>query len=99
MDLRHLRTFVTVADAGTVSRASVLLHVAQPALSRQIKEFEEELGVMLFQRVRRRLILTSEGERLLGNARVVLGAVHSLKESAKSLRGGNSGTLRIAAPA
>lgn len=99
MDLRHLRTFVTVADERTVSRASVLLRVAQPALSRQIKEFEEELGVRLFQRVRRRLILTAEGERLLADARKVLGAVYSLKESAKLLRDGDSGTLKIAAPA
>lgn len=99
MDLRHLRTFITVADAGTVSRASVLLHVAQPALSRQIKELEEELGVRLFQRVRRRLILTAEGERLLADSRTVLGAAHTLTESAKLLRGGDSGTLRVAAPA
>ena len=74
MDLRHLRTFITVADAGTVSRASLLLHVAQPALSRQIKELEDELGVRLFQRVRRRLILTAEGERLLADSRTVLGS-------------------------
>lgn len=99
MDLRHLRTFITVADAGTVSRASLLLHVAQPALSRQIKELEDELGVRLFQRVRRRLILTAEGERLLADSRTVLGAAHTLTENAKLLRGGDSGTLRVAAPA
>jgi len=99
MDLRHLRTFITVADAGTVSKASVLLHVAQPALSRQIKELEDEFGVRLFQRVRRRLILTTEGERLLADSRTVLGAAHTLTENAKLLRGGDSGTLRVAAPA
>jgi DNA-binding transcriptional LysR family regulator len=99
MDLRHLRTFITVADAGTVSKASVLLHVAQPALSRQIKELEDELGVRLFQRVRRRLILTAEGERLLADSRAVLGAAHRLTENAKLLLEGNSGTLRVAAPA
>src|SRR6187551_1701313 len=99
MDLRHLRTFITVADAGTVSKASVLLHVAQPALSRQIKELEDEFGVRLFQGVRRRLILTTEGERLLADSRTVLGAAHTLTENAKLLRGGDSGTLRVAAPA
>jgi DNA-binding transcriptional LysR family regulator len=99
MDLRHLRTFVTVADEGTVSRASTLLRVAQPALSRQIREFEEELGVRLFQRIRRRLILTAEGERLLADSRSVLGAVRTLKESAQLLRGGDSGSVKIAAPA
>src|SRR5688572_2073245 len=99
MDLRHLRTFVTVADEGTVSRASTLLRVAQPALSRQIREFEEELGVRLFQRIRRRLILTAEGERLLADSRSVLGAVRTLKERAQLLRGGDSGSVKIAAPA
>jgi len=52
MDLRHLRTFVTVAEQGTVSKASLRLRIAQPALSRQIKELEEELGLRLFDRVR-----------------------------------------------
>ena len=99
MDLRHLRTFITIADAGTVSKASVLLHIAQPALSRQIKELEDELSVRLFQRIRRRLILTAEGERLLADSRTVLGAAHTLTENAKLLRGGDSGTLRVAAPA
>jgi DNA-binding transcriptional LysR family regulator len=78
MDLRHLRTFVTVAEQGTVSKASLRLRIAQPALSRQIKELEEELGLKLFDRVRRRLILTGEGEQLLGDCRTVFGAVGRL---------------------
>ena len=72
MDLRHLRTFATVAQQGTVSKASAELHIAQPALSRQIKDLEQELGVKLFDRVRRRLVLTSEGEQLLGDCRTPL---------------------------
>ncbi len=47
MDLRRARTFVAVADLGTVSRAALQLHVAQPALSRQISELEQELGFKL----------------------------------------------------
>jgi DNA-binding transcriptional LysR family regulator len=47
MDLRHLRTFLTVAEQGTVSKASLRLRIAQPALSRQIMELEEELGLRL----------------------------------------------------
>ena len=66
MDLRHLRTFVAVAEQGTVSKASLRLRVAQPALSRQISDLEAELGIKLFDRIRRRLVLTGEGERLLG---------------------------------
>jgi DNA-binding transcriptional LysR family regulator len=97
MDLRHLRTFVAVADLRTVSSASLHLHVAQPALSRQIHDLEEELGLKLFDRVRRRLVLTSEGEQLLEDCRMVLGAVHSLSERAQLLRRRDSGTLRVAA--
>ena len=62
MDLRQLRTFVTVAEQGTVSRASAALRVAQPALSRQIQDLENELGIKLFDRIRRRLILNDRGQ-------------------------------------
>ena len=51
MDFRHLRTFVTVADLGTVSKAAAELGVAQPALSRQIQDLEEEIGFKLFDRL------------------------------------------------
>jgi DNA-binding transcriptional LysR family regulator len=97
MDLRHLRTFVTVAEQGTVSKASLRLHVAQPALSRQIKDFELDLGIRLFDRVRRRLVLTAEGERLLADCRHILSAVDALAERAQLLRRPDSGILRIAA--
>jgi DNA-binding transcriptional LysR family regulator len=97
MDLRHLRTFVTVAEQRTVSKAAVRLRIAQPALSRQIKELEEELGIRLFDRIRRRLVLTSEGEQLLGDCRTVLGGVGALSERAQLLRRGDSGILRVAA--
>src|SRR5215468_2435007 len=96
MDLRHLRTFVTVAEQGTVSKASVRLRIAQPALSRQIKELEEELGLKLFDRVRRRLVLTGEGEQLLGDCRSVLGAVGSFSDRAQQLRQVDTGILKVA---
>ena len=96
MDLRQLRTFVTVAEQGTVSKAALCLRIAQPALSRQIKELEEELGLKLFDRVRRRLVLTGEGEQLLGDCRTVLGAVQSFRERAKRLRQSDFGILKVA---
>jgi DNA-binding transcriptional LysR family regulator len=96
MDLRHLRTFVAVVEQRTVSKASLRLRIAQPALSRQIKELEEELGLRLFDRVRRRLVLTGEGERLLGDCRTILGAVWSLSERAQRLRRADTGILKVA---
>src|SRR5436190_15764559 len=97
MDLRHLRTFVTVAEQGTVSKAALTLRVAQPALSRQIADLEAELGLKLFDRVLRRLVLTGEGERLLADCRNILGAVSSLGERAELLRRADEGVLRVAA--
>jgi DNA-binding transcriptional LysR family regulator len=97
MDFRHLRTFVTVADLGTVSKAAAELGVAQPALSRQIKDLETDLGVTLFDRVRRRLILTSDGQVLLSECRNALGTLGSIRDRAQLLRSPDSGVLRVAA--
>src|SRR5262249_38919453 len=69
IDIRRLHTFVTVVDAGGVHRAAARLHVTQSALSRQIQALEAELGVPLFDRVGRRVLLTAEGEDLLRRGR------------------------------
>src|SRR4051812_23398508 len=97
MDLRHLRTFLAVADQGTVSKASVDLGIAQPALSRQIKDLEEELGLRLFDRIRGRLVLTGEGEQLIMEGRNVLSAVRTFSERGQLLRRADYGVLRVAA--
>lgn len=97
MDLRQLKTFAAIVEHRTVSRAAVSLHTAQPALSRQIGALEEELGVKLFDRVRRRLLLTAEGEQLLADCRAVLRSVASLGEHAETLRHGEGGLLKVAA--
>jgi DNA-binding transcriptional LysR family regulator len=95
MDLRHVRTFVTVAELGTVSKAAGRLHVAQPALSRQIAHLEDELGVKLFDRVGRRLLLTIEGEQLLNDCRGLLNYARAIGEQAEVLRRGEVGVLRV----
>jgi len=97
MDLRHIRTFVTVAEVGTVSGAAARLHVAQPALSRQIANLEGEFGLKLFDRVGRRLLLTSEGERLLVDCRGLLNYARAVGEQAEVLRRGDVGVLRVSA--
>jgi DNA-binding transcriptional LysR family regulator len=98
MDLRRLRTFVAVAELGTVSRAALRLHISQPALSRRINDLEQEFGLRLFDRVGRRVMLTAIGEQLLDDCRTVLGQVDSLGARVDLLRRGGSGVLRVAAP-
>jgi len=97
MDLRHARTFVTVAELGSVSKAALRLRIAQPALSRQISDLENELGFKLFHRAGRRLVLASEGEQLLGDYRGLLNYAKALEERAQELRRGETGMLKVAA--
>src|SRR5262245_26988592 len=96
MNLRYARTFVTVAELGTVSKAATHLRIAQRALSRQIGALEQELGLKLFDRVGSRLVLTGEGEQLLGDCRVLLNYAGALGERAKLLRRGDTGVLKVA---
>jgi DNA-binding transcriptional LysR family regulator len=96
MNLRYARTFVAVAELGTVSKAAQHLRIAQPALSRQISAFEGELGVQLFDRLGSRLVLTGEGEQLLRDCRVLLNYATALGERAQLLRKGDTGVLRVA---
>jgi DNA-binding transcriptional LysR family regulator len=98
MELRRLRTFVTVAELGTVSKAAVRLRITQPALSRQIIDLQDELRFRLFDRVGRGLVLTAEGEQFLGYCRGVLAHFDALGERAEVLRRGDTGVLKVAAP-
>jgi LysR family transcriptional regulator, nitrogen assimilation regulatory protein len=98
MDLRRLRTFVAVAELGTVSKAAVRLRIGQPALSRQIGDLQQELGLRLFDRVGRGLALTAEGKQLLGDCRRVMTDLDAVREHAEVLRRGDRGVLKIAAP-
>ena len=97
MELQHLRAFVAIADAGGFGRAAVRLHLSQPALSRQIRSLEEELDVRLFDRIGRRIQLTSEGEDLLQRSRRLLTDAGLLGERARALKSGDTGVLRVGA--
>jgi DNA-binding transcriptional LysR family regulator len=99
MELRTLRYFVAVADAGTVSAAADAVRVTQPALSRQLRQLERELGLDLFDRAAGRLTLSSSGRALLPLARDVLGRADDLRRAAKLRTQGRLETVTIAAPA
>lgn len=96
-NLRHLKSFAAIVDAGGYARAAELLRLSQPALSRQISALEQDLGVRLFERAGRGVRLTSEGEELLRHARRLLGEAADLGERARALSSGIAGTLRIGA--
>src|SRR5947207_11377947 len=98
MDLKRLRTFVAVAELGTVSKAALRLRISQSALSRQISDLEYECGFKLFDRIGRRLFLTTRGEQVLADCRSVLGQIGSLSERIELLKRGDSGVLKLAAP-
>ena len=69
MELRHLRYFVAVGDEQHYGRAAKQLHVAQPALSRQIQDLEEEIGLKLFDRLPRGVKISTAGKSFLDDAR------------------------------
>lgn len=69
MDFKQLRAFLTVADTGNVTRAADVLHLVQPAVSRQLRLLEEDVGAPLFERERHGMVLTDAGRSLLGYAR------------------------------
>jgi DNA-binding transcriptional LysR family regulator len=95
MDLRSLRHFVAVAETLSFSRAAEMLRRSQPGLSRSIKEMEAEFGLELFERVGRRVVLSPEGERLLGMTRSLLKDADRLLSQAKLLASGKIAILRV----
>ncbi|MEF2144589.1 MAG: LysR family transcriptional regulator [Desulfovibrionaceae bacterium] len=95
MEFHHLRTFVAVAEEGRLGSASERLHLSQPSVSAHVKALEEELGVPLFRRTSKGMLLTSEGRELLEHAHRILTAAGDLVVRAKILRQEVRGTLRL----
>jgi len=95
MELRHLRYFLAVADHLSFTRAADQLHVTQPTLSHQVKDLEEEIGSILFDRVGRRVHLTPSGEALREYAQQALNAVNSATTAISELEGLTRGTLTV----
>ena len=97
MDLRHLRYFVTIADERNFGRASARLHVAQPALSRQMKDLEDELELVLLDRNARGVDLTPAGATLLAAARELLAETGSALDRVRRAAAGLEGRLVVGA--
>jgi DNA-binding transcriptional LysR family regulator len=95
MELRHLRYFVAVAEAENVSRAALKLHVSQPALSRQIRDLEDELGFLLLERSAKSVRLTEAGRVFLTEARSVLQRAEEAVRAARAIATGGGGELHV----
>lgn len=95
MELRHLRYFVAAAEAENVSRAALKLHVSQPALSRQIRDLEDELGFQLFERSAKSVRLTEAGRVFLGEAHAVLQRAQEAVNAARAIALGAHGELHV----
>lgn len=94
-ELRHLRTFVTVAQRGSFTRAADDLHIAQQAVSQQIRSLERTLGVKLLTRNSRLVSLTTEGTVFLADAKRVLATANRASRRVQAARRGELGSLRI----
>jgi DNA-binding transcriptional LysR family regulator len=95
MELRHLRYFVAVAEELHFRRAADRLHVAQPAVSEQVRKLEEELGVRLFERTPRRVLLTEPGAAMLEQARMVLRLADEAQHAARTASARAATRIRI----
>jgi DNA-binding transcriptional LysR family regulator len=95
MTLVQLRHFIALTEASSFVKASKVLFLTQPALSRSIQALEEELGQALFDRVGRRIELTAVGQRLLPRARRLVQEAESLKSVGREMQKGVSGAVRI----
>lgn len=98
MELRQLRYFVGVSEAGSLLKASATLHVAQPALGQQISVLEDELGCRLFERSSRGMALNDAGRLFLAHARIVLADVERARLAMRESAGVPSGEVAIGLP-
>ena len=95
MELRHLRYFIAAAETENVTHAALKLHVSQPAVSRQIRDLEEELGFLLLERSAKSVRLTEAGRVFLTEARAALQRVEDGVKAARAVATGGRGELHI----
>jgi DNA-binding transcriptional LysR family regulator len=97
MDLRQLRYLVALAEEGSFTRAAASVHIAQPAVSQQIRRLEEEIGMALVERTTRRVTLTDAGELLVARARRILAELEAATTELQALSGMYAGHVTIGA--
>ncbi len=97
MDIYQLKTFIAVAREGSITRASELLHLSQPAVSAHIKAIEDALGLSLFDRTPKGMSLTADGQRLRAKAEQTIAAHQELMDEATRSKGRLAGKLRLGA--
>lgn len=97
MERSQLLYMLTVAECGSVTRAAQKLHLAQPSLSNQIIHLEEELGVALFDRSNKQMLLTDAGRTFAANAKRILNDIHRLSETMQDYAQSTRGRIRIGA--
>ncbi|SMQ72123.1 DNA-binding transcriptional regulator, LysR family [Bacillus sp. OV166] len=95
MDIRHLKYFITIVEEGKISQAAKRLNMAQPPLSQQLKQLEDELGVTLFERHTRKMIITEEGMLFYQRAKEIMELITGTIEEVKEFSQGTRGTLSI----
>lgn len=95
MEVRLLQYFLTIAEEENITKAAEKLNMSQPPLSRQLKQFENELGVVLFERGKRKMQLTEAGYFLKNRGKEILELIEKTKDQLRERCDGTSGTISI----
>lgn len=96
MNIRQLTYFLNIADEGHITSAAAKLNISQPSLSNQLRQLEEELGVQLFERRNKSMVLTNEGRMLAAHAKKILREYEGTLSEIEDLKKGKGGQLKIA---
>ena len=95
LDVRHLRLVAAIAEAGTMTKAAVRLHLTQSALSHQLRDIEARLGAPLFLRLGKRMVLAPGGRRVFDSARRILDDLQRTEDDVRRLAGRSDGAIRV----
>lgn len=95
MKAQHIQTLVAIADAGSLRGAAEVLGKSQPALTKALRQAEDDLGVPIFQRSSRGVVLTELGERVLARARTITSEIARLDDEVAQLRGEQVGSIHV----